>query len=484
MSDASSPTASISHKWREIADLPEDIETLRDRELESLYQVWIEQKKGIVDDKRITDFNAHLAREWAIETGIIEGVYTLDRGITQTLIERGIDSAYIPHDATNRDPELVARIIQAHAEVLEGLFAFVTGERAVSIGYVKELHSALLRYQDSFVVFNQFGQKFEKALEKGSYKTLPNNPRRADGTVHEYCPPEHVASEMDRLIELHQQHAKRGIHCHTQAAWLHHAFTQIHPFQDGNGRVARALASLVFIKSDFFPLVVNRNDRERYIDALEAADRGDLLPLGQLFAQIQKRALTRAIGMAVDVKPVSSVEEALVATRDMLIGLGRIIPANYLIAKDYATNLMGHTMNRFNGIVQTLHNEIARVNSSFQFSAGNLAAAPLAELKSIAGKLQYDPNTNDFHQSAVLTLSAAGVASRIVITFQGVGAAFRGLLAVTAYFQVGDGLATPLCEDIFRISYEEARPDVEQRFAKWLDPCLMNGLAEWRRTLV
>lgn len=46
-----------------------------------------------------------------------------------------------------------------------------------------------------------------------------------------------------------------------EAAWLHHRFTQIHPFQDGNGRIARLLASLVFIKAGWFPLVVTRDDR-------------------------------------------------------------------------------------------------------------------------------------------------------------------------------------------------------------------------------
>ena len=40
--------------------------------------------------------------------------------------------------------------------------------------------------------------------------------------------------------------AKRRTAREIEATWLHHRFTQIHPFQDGNGRVARALASLVF----------------------------------------------------------------------------------------------------------------------------------------------------------------------------------------------------------------------------------------------
>ncbi len=185
------------HKWKEIADLPEEIEPLRDGELDALWAAWNAEKQRI-DPESVRDFNERLTREWAIETGIIENVYTLDRGITQTLIERGIDSGYIAHDSTNRDPELVARIIQAHAEVLDGLFAFVKGERELSTGYIKELHAALLRYQDHVVVFDQFDRAFETKLERGSYKSRPNNPSRADGTVHEYahrntCPPRWTA---------------------------------------------------------------------------------------------------------------------------------------------------------------------------------------------------------------------------------------------------------------------------------------------------
>ena len=40
-----------------------------------------------------------------------------------------------------------------------------------------------------------------------------------------------------------------------EAAWLHHRFGQIHPFQDGNGRVARALATMIFLRAGFVPLV-------------------------------------------------------------------------------------------------------------------------------------------------------------------------------------------------------------------------------------
>src|ERR1039457_4002979 len=482
MSDSPSAKLSISHKWKEISDLPEDLDSLRDRELESLCEVWAKEKESIGDDKRVTDFNTELAREWAIETGIVEGVYTLDRGITRTLIERGIDSAYIPHDATNRDPELVARIIQNHAEVLEGLFAFVKGGLGTS--YVKELHSALLRNQDTVVVFDPSGQPFETRLERGLYKAMPNNPLRPDGSVHEYCPPEHVASEMDRLVHFHHQHATRVTRPHIEAAWLHHAFTQIHPFQDGNGRVARAIASLVFIKDGFFPLVVNRDDREKYIGALESADQDGLSPLVRLFSLIQKRALTKAIGRAVDIKPVGTVDEALAATRDMLVDLGRIIPAQYLTAKELAGNLANAVLGKFNGIAKRLIDDISRVSPTFVFSVEMLYQAPSNDIRPVAEKLKYDPNFSDFDQSVVLTLKAGDVASMIVVSFHGVGAAFRGLLVAVAYFQVGDAAAVPISEDVFRISYRETLNEIWPRFEKWLEPCIVEGIAHWRRTLV
>ena len=48
------------------------------------------------------------------------------------------------------------------------------------------------------------------------------------------------------------------------------------PFEDGNGRVGRAISSLVLIEDGWLPLTVTRTDRLSYIDALRAADGGDL----------------------------------------------------------------------------------------------------------------------------------------------------------------------------------------------------------------
>jgi hypothetical protein len=138
------------HKWHPITDFEQDPKTLTDGELGPLARVWARQKNELIERDVLAEFEKRLRREWSIETGIIENVYTLDRGVTCTLIEKGIDAALIPHGASDRDGTLVARIIQDHYDALEGMFDFVGGTRELSTGYIKELHAALLRNQNTY----------------------------------------------------------------------------------------------------------------------------------------------------------------------------------------------------------------------------------------------------------------------------------------------------------------------------------------------
>ena len=62
------------------------------------------------------------------------------------------------------------------------------------------------------------------------------------------------------------------------AASCHAWFAQIHPFVDGNGRTARILMNLVFMRAGYPIAVITRDDRTRYIDALERSQVSDLTP--------------------------------------------------------------------------------------------------------------------------------------------------------------------------------------------------------------
>lgn len=466
-----------SYKWKPLEDLPLDPTTLTDNELESLHEVWLDQRESLAKANVLEKFSKELHRQWAIETGVVEGVYSLTRGITQALIERGIEAALIPHEPTEKTPEHVARIIQDHLDTLNGIFNFIKGQRELTAGYIKELHASLFQNQDRYTVIDQFGHEFEKPLEKGAYKTLPNNPTRSDGSVHEYCPPDHVASGMDRMIDLHKKHASRGVPTEVQAAWVHHVFTQIHPFPDGNGRVAPAIASLIFLKADWFPLVVTRDDRVKYLDALESADRGDLRPLVALFAQGQKRALLQATESVYEAKPPQTVKEALVAARDRLISTGRALPDRWARAKNTAQGLQKVAHSRLLEIATWLQVEVGADGSRFHFAARSVSGQDEQVLEAAKG-LDYVPNVALYHEWTQLDLPKP---ARIVVSFHGL-APYRGLMAALVFY-AEPTYARAVTDEVFQINYREDPTQAQRRFHPWLEAALAKALDLWRQSL-
>ena len=282
--------------WSPIRDYEDAPDTLAIEDLRVLEREWHEQKDQIRSKAAFAQFEIELTREWAIETGLIERLYTFSEEVTKNLVQKGIGAKFIPTNE-QQDSKLVELIIKDQKSALDDLFEFVAREREFSTSYIKELHSLITRHQETYAARDQFGRPIEVRLRRGEYKSLPNNPTLPNGVVHQYCPPEHVASEMDRMCDLHRRHIEAEVAPEVEAAWLHHRFSSIHPFQDGNGRVSRAIASLVFIQKDWFPLVVRDRDRTRYIDALESADVGQLKPLVDFFGELQQEIFTRALSI-------------------------------------------------------------------------------------------------------------------------------------------------------------------------------------------
>lgn len=76
------------------------------------------------------------------------------------------------------------------------------------------------------------------------------------------------------------------------AAVVHAWLTHIHPFDDGNGRMARLLANLALSQGGYPPLILrNDADRGQYLDALAVSDDGDILPLYDLFVSVLRRSV-------------------------------------------------------------------------------------------------------------------------------------------------------------------------------------------------
>jgi len=511
-----------SYRWQPIQDIPSNFSELRSEELAALRRVWEEQRGQIEQNAGLQEFVQRLNRQWAIETGVIEGVYKLERGVTQLLIEHGIDASLIPRTSTDKSPDLVAQIIRDNKDVVDSLFDFVKGDRSLSTSYIKEMHAVFTRNQPTSDAIDQFGRIFQVPLLSGDYKKLPNNPMREDGLLHEYAPPEQVTSEMDNLIALHKVHEDSDVPPEIEAAWLHHRFTQIHPFQDGNGRVARALASLVFIRHGGFPVLITRDDpkdntadetthapykessfvanKTSYIAALEQADRGDLGPLVALFVSTQRRAFVSALGIAADVLQTAKVEQQIEAARHLLKHRKESLRHEWEKAKLLATNLQNSGVQRFNAIAAQLTAKLTDEipsSSFFSDSAGdgqNKSHYFRRQIVQGARRLDYFANTDIYRAwvRLVLKVEEGDSQSEILLSFHGIGHEYRGILAATLSFyrrqQTGEGdrevgEVTPLSDDIFQINYLESDKVTQERFKDWLEAGLGRGLQIWRASL-
>jgi Fic family protein len=241
-----------------------------------------------LDPNSLEAHRQRTAREWSIETGQIEGAFDIDQAASTALIGKGFDASRIPVQRNGLSQERVHAILQDTKAALDGLFEFVQGDRPLTPHFVRTLHQQLMNNidtRDVHVKDPATGQirAEQRPLRKGEYKKEPNNPTREDGGAHEYCPPVAVEAEMDRLFTLFHQMESEAAPPEVLAAWLHYSFAKIHPFEDGNGRVARALATIVLIQAGLPPFTVIRDMRPRYIEALEAADKGDRQPLLDFF---------------------------------------------------------------------------------------------------------------------------------------------------------------------------------------------------------
>ena len=479
--------------WRSIADYEIHPEELADKELRALSGVWIERGTILGESRNVSEFTERLKREWAIETGLIERLYTLDRGITELMIEHGVNAALIPHSAV-ANPVHVAAMIGDQKDAIESVFAFVKGDRPLSTSYVKELHSLFTRNQEFVEGQDQFGRKSQIPLIHGDYKKQPNNPTRPDGSQHLYCPPEHVHAEMDRLLELHRAHD--GVDPEVEAAWLHHRFTQIHPFQDGNGRVARALATLVFVKANWLPLVVRDSDRKRYIDALESADSGDLKPLVALFSSLQRAEFIRAIGIARDTEQATRVDARIESIKRRLAQRRDALEQEWKAAVSTAVHLHELAEQRLREVADSLR-EAMHDHAEFTFSVngegndGRRSHYFHQQIVSTARKLGYYANTRHY-RSWVRLVARDGNQANILVAFHCIGREFQGVLACSGTWFLrtrtddGDsetGGEAVLCDEVFQINYREATEDVQARFRDWIERVLERGLALWESAI-
>jgi Fic family protein len=487
----------IQHIWDPntgINDIEADSQNLSSSEIPGIKAIWTEQRARLKGTSQLLNFTERLGREWAIETGVIESLYEIERGITQTLIEHGFQAEFMTHGSTNQPREFVLKLLNDQKNALEGIFDFVRSRRTFSVSYIKELHAALLRSQSVTEGVDSQGRSIEIPLIKGAWKSQTNYPVR-DGVTYAYCAPEHVASEMDRLVDIHTRQIARNVPCEVQAAWLHHRFTQIHPFQDGNGRVARAITSLVLVKNGLFPLVVTRDDKREYIEALELADGGDLKPLIALITKLQIAQYRKA----------TAISESVLAQDDISGILNNLLKtADKVAAKNIESlrGVLGHAKAIENFLEDDLHTIALSISPALQkvLSTGTASVSRSTKesdhyfraqiIENAKHHLHYYVDTTEYRSWVALNMNWSRRA-KLVFAIHGIGRHFNGSLICAPFLEFRDtddegqvrSTIAPITDEGLVFFYNENIERLRARFRPWLDSALKVALKELTQNL-
>ncbi|XP_044256971.1 protein adenylyltransferase Fic [Tribolium madens] len=97
-------------------------------------------------------------------------------------------------------------------------------------------------------------------------------------------PSEKVPALMESYVNWLNSDEARNMHPVRYAALAHYKLVDIHPFVDGNGRTSRLIMNLILLRGGYPPIMILKEQRDRYYDALNVANVGDVRPFVRFIA--------------------------------------------------------------------------------------------------------------------------------------------------------------------------------------------------------
>lgn len=209
-----------------------------------------------------------LRLDWNYHSNSLEG-NSLTFGETRALILEGITA----HGKPFKD----AFEIEGHNEALELVEEIIKKDYPLTEAFIRDLHKLILKKPYEVQAITLDGNLTTKTIEIGKYKTSPNHVRRATGQIFYFSTPQETPAKMHDLMNWYKSnHNLKNIDPIVFAAEFHHKFVKIHPFDDGNGRLARILMNFILMQFGFTPAIIKTEDKARYFNALAKADTGEI----------------------------------------------------------------------------------------------------------------------------------------------------------------------------------------------------------------
>jgi Fic family protein len=209
----------------------------------------IEALKKAIDQLRplsphaVTSLREKTIVDWTYHTNAIEGG-TLTLSETKVVLE----------GLTIGGKNMVEHLeVINHKEAILFMETIIQEKQSLSESMVKGLHQLILKEIDH--------------QNAGAY-------RRENVTISgaNHIPPHHlVLPELMQKLIVEYQMAWHEYHPIIRACLLHGEFVKIHPFVDGNGRTARLLLNFELMKHGYPPIVITKDKRAEYYEALDLA---------------------------------------------------------------------------------------------------------------------------------------------------------------------------------------------------------------------
>lgn len=139
--------------------------------------------------------------------------------------------------------------------------------------FIRTLHRTLLR--ENYTVYRTLpgGVQTSYTIHAGQYKTRPNSVITRYGDRFEYASPEETPALMTDLVDWYNKAEQEGTYSPIELAILfHYRYIRIHPFEDGNGRIARLLMNYILARHEYPMIVVRSRLKNHYLEALHEAD--------------------------------------------------------------------------------------------------------------------------------------------------------------------------------------------------------------------
>lgn len=275
--------------------------------LERLWEEWrslqpLSEKKQHLLSKRFTV-------EYNYNSNHIEG-NTLTYGQTELLLFFGKVSG----EGNLRDfVEMKASALSV--QMLEEELSF---DKPLTQNFILQLHRTLLK--EDYVVHQALpgGIQTSYTIHAGAYKSRPNSVITRYGDRFEYASPEETPAMMSDLVDWYNEEERRAKLSPIElAALFHYRYIRIHPFEDGNGRIARLMVNYILARHRWPMIEIRTKHKYDYLDALHEADMlvgrmpslgakaslSEIKPFLKYFRKTVEQELRYNVGFATELSP-------------------------------------------------------------------------------------------------------------------------------------------------------------------------------------